>query len=177
MKTDIDNKLQQGDAPEGLEAAVSPVVDNGSTCGFSKLSKEQWTDIERELSGVYGRVELLCDGYKVNAVIKQKTALKFVITVYVDGVIKGEWFRGEAEEAKKFHCATKYYAYKAAARAEAKTKLKSKRLHASLKDHYKHVAEASTTFWFPYWTSPKAFCRHLRKTCQSISIVKIGYGN
>lgn len=141
------------------------------------LTKEQWSSVERELSGVFGSVELLCDGYKVNAVIQQKTALKFVITVYVNDVIKGEWFKGEAEEAKKFHNAKKHYLYKAAVRAEAKIKLNSKRLHASFKDHYKHVAESAFTGWYSYWTNPKAFCSHIRKTCQSIELVKIGYGN
>lgn len=140
-------------------------------------TKEQWLEIEKQLSGWYGQVELLCDGYKVVAVVERKSALKYVVVVYVNGFIKGEWFKGEAEEAKKFHCPKKHYLYKPSARNEAKLKLKSRRLHASMKDFYKNVTESATTLWYPYWTDPKAFCRQLRKTCTSIEVVKIGFGS
>lgn len=140
------------------------------------LTKEQWQEIEIQLSGSFGRVELLCDGYKVNAEVHRRSALKYVVVVFVNGICKGEWMKDEAEESKKFYCAKKHYLYKPAARQEAKQKLKSRRLHASIKDFYKSVAEAATVIWLPYWTDPKAFCRQLRKTCTSIEVVKIGYG-
>ena len=138
-------------------------------------TKEQWQQVEKELSYPYGQVELLCDGYKLNAVVKQESALKFTICIYVNGFMEGKWVSGGHEESTKFCCAKTRFLYKAAHRAEAKKKLAKRGLDQWFKDHYKKVIEASNTSYLPYWTSPAAFCRHIRKTCTSIELVKVGF--
>jgi hypothetical protein len=142
---------------------------------MTMLSKEDWQKIETQLSHSFGEVKLMCDGYEITAQVQRKTALKYVVVVYVNGQINGEWMKGEAEEAKKFHRAQKHFLYKPKARALAREKLKSRRIHPSLKDHFKHVVEASTMLWYGYWPEPAAFCRQLRKTCTSIEIIKLGF--
>lgn len=138
-------------------------------------TKEQWAEIEKQLSGYFGRVELRCDGYQVVASIAPVAKLRQGIVVYVDGWIKGEWIKGEAEEAKKFHREMKRFLYPASKREEAKKKLKSRYLHATLRNWYAGVAEGSVSTWAPYWTSAKAFTRHLRKTCTDIEVVSLDY--
>lgn len=140
------------------------------------ISKEQWAEIEKHLSGVFGRVELLCDGYKITAEI-QKNKMKLVVSVYVDGVIKGEWIfnKGDSEIPRKFHQEIKRFAFSAKYRAHliksSKSKLYTKEMRA------KDAADAvrTSSHWWPHWPNAKAFCRHIRKTCTSIEIVKIGY--
>lgn len=138
------------------------------------ITKEQWAEIERELSGLFGRVELLCDGYKVVANIATIAALRQGIVVYVDGFVRGEWMKGEAEEARKFHREMKRYLYPAKVRALAAKKAKNRQLPADLRKIFQRHATESFSTWAPYWTNAKAFTRHLRKTCADISVVKIG---
>jgi hypothetical protein len=138
-------------------------------------TKEQWAEIEKSLSGYFGRVELRCDGYNVIASIERVAHLKEGIVVYVNGCWKGEWYDGKADEARKFHREMRRFLYPARQREEARKKLKSRRLHASLRDWYTGVAERSISTWAPYWTNAKAFTRHLRKTCADIELVSIGH--
>lgn len=139
------------------------------------ISKEQWVEIEKQLSGSWGRVELICDGYGVDAVISRIAPLKLRITVFVDGVIKGEWLNDESDIPKKFHQEKKRFLSKPDMRKwyikNSKSKLWSKEERAE----YAAKAKKTMSFWYPYWTNAKAFCRHIRKTCTSIEIVKIGY--
>ena len=126
---------------------------------------------------MYGVVKLRCDGYEVTAEIKTVAKFRQAIVVYVNGWIKGEWMKGEAEEAKKFHRPMRRYLYSKQQRDEARKHAKSRRTPASLREHWKGKSEASITTWAPYWTNAKEFCRHIRKTCADIDVVKIGYGS
>lgn len=53
----------------------------------------------------------------------------------------------------------------------------SKSRHWPKEERAEYAAKAKETWstWMPYWSNAKAFCRHIRKTCASIEIVKIGY--
>ncbi|MDZ4127269.1 MAG: hypothetical protein U1E02_24350 [Hydrogenophaga sp.] len=66
------------------------------------MTKEDWAQAELELSKPWGRVELLIDGYTVSLVVGRMKPLKYCIAVYVNGFMKGEWVKGECEEAKRF---------------------------------------------------------------------------
>lgn len=139
------------------------------------ITKDQWAEIEQQLSGFFGRVELLCDGYKINAEVKGIAPMRQGIVVYVNGYVRGEWMKGEAEEARKFHREMKRYLFPAKARAEAAKKAKNRRFPADLREMFQRHATASVSTWAPYWTNAKAFTRHLRKTCTDISVEKIGH--
>jgi hypothetical protein len=141
------------------------------------ISKEQWAEIEQQLSTVMGRVELVCDGYKINAAIVNVSPLKLGIAVYVDGVTLGKWIFNEekSEIPLKFHQEKKRHCFSAKYRAlllkQSKSTVFTKEERAGA------LADATKTssHWLPYWTNAKAFCRHIRKTCTTIEIVKIGY--
>ena len=139
------------------------------------ITKEQWVEVERQLSGPIGRCELSCDGYEVVARVATIAALQLGIVVYVNGWVRGEWMKGEAEEARKFHREMKRYIWSARLRTEAAKKAKGRHLPADLRKVYQDRVTASVSTWAPYWTNAKAFTRHLRKTCADISVVKIGY--
>lgn len=140
-----------------------------------KLTKEQWQQIEQQLSGLFGQVKLKADGYNLTLQVQGYKARRQCIVVFVDGVSKGEWHRGEAPEAKKFCREARRWLYPAKYRVEAKVKLKQRRLDPFLRSHYEHVAESFLALWAPYWFEPKSLTRHLRKTCADIEIVGLGY--
>jgi hypothetical protein len=139
------------------------------------VSKEQWKEVEKQLSGIFGSVVLRCDGYEVLASVEGIGTLRQGIAVYVNGWIKGEWMGGEAEEARKFHRAMKRYLYSEKQRDEARKKAKSRRLPAEIRNWYEGVATRSVSTWAPYWTNAQAFTRHLRKMCADIQVVRIGH--
>lgn len=79
---------------------------------MSQPTKEQWIEIEGQLNSQFTTTYLDCDGYLIAAqLVRDKNNL--VIRVYVDGVIKGEWFQYvEAiddfkQEPKRFYCLKK----------------------------------------------------------------------
>ncbi len=139
------------------------------------VTKDQWAEIEQQLSGFFGRVELLCDGYKINADVKSIAFMRQGIVVYVNGYVRGEWMKGEAEEARKFHREMKRFLYSAKRRERAQAEAKKRHLSAEMRKWFQETATASISTWAPYWTSAKALTRHLRKTCTDITVVKIGY--
>lgn len=137
------------------------------------LTKEQWEQIELHLSSSFGHVELMADGYQLALVVAPYKALRNCIAVYVNGVSRGEWYKGEAPEAKKFCRVSKHWLYPAKKREEAAKALKKRRLDPYLKDFYTSVAEKFFTHWEPFWFSPAALTRHLRKTCTDVEIVRM----
>lgn len=138
------------------------------------ITKEEWVEVERQLSGSFGRVVLCCNGYEITAAVESVALLRQGIVIYVNGVIRSEWIGG-AKEARMFHREMKRYLWSARLRAEAAKKAKSRRLPADLRKIYQDRATTSVSIWAPYWTNAKAFTRHLRKTCTDTSVVKIGY--
>lgn len=139
------------------------------------ITREQWAAVEKELSGLFGKVELLCDGYKVAAQIRTVAKLRQGIVVYVNGALKGEWMKGEAEEARKFLREQKRYVLPAKTRDEYQKMAKSRRYSAEFRQRHAKAATARISIWMPYWTNAQSFCRHLRKTCTDLAVVKIGY--
>jgi len=140
------------------------------------ISKEQWADIEDQLIGPMGRVKLICDGYKINAVIEHNK-MKLVVSVYVDGCIKGEWiFNKEASDIPlKFHQEKKSFVFTEKYRALLTKQAKSRFFSKEEREKAAADAKKVNSHWWPHWPNAKSFCRHIRKTCTSIDIVKIGY--
>lgn len=139
------------------------------------LTKEQWKQIETALSFDFGRAELRCDGFLVHADVQYAGPLKQVIRVYVDGVIKGAWYRGENDEPKKFWREQKQYLYRKNQRDAWLKESKRRRFSPEHRQWCAANAEASISTWTPEWNTPSSFCRHLRKTCTSMEIVKLGW--
>jgi hypothetical protein len=142
--------------------------------GALMLTKDQWRSIETALSFQFGLAKLRCDGYDVSAQVHYFGPLRQKITVYVNGVIEGKWYRGETEEPKKFWRPSKRHLH---AKAQREAYLKESRrrgMSAGLKKWYEEAARASITTWSSEWSTPASFCRNLRKTCTDVQIVKLG---
>lgn len=141
------------------------------------ITKEQWQGIETQLSGDFGRVKLRADGYEIAASIERLKPLKFCIAVYVDGYIKGEWMNGKDDRDLKFYHEKRGFVFSVKSRNDAKKKLLDRRLDKRIRAFYQNMVEGCYSVWEPYWTNPAAFCRHIRKSCTSIELIKIGYGD
>ncbi|KIO49614.1 hypothetical protein [Nitrosospira sp. NpAV] len=141
------------------------------------ITKEQWKEVELSLSYSFGQVKLRCDGYEITAQVRAGIApLRSYIYVYVDGYIRGEWLKGGHEIPLKFHRKKSLFVHSAKLRAEAKEALKKRRLDKGLRDFYQSAFK-SILVWEPSWTTPMSFIRHIRKSCTSIELIKMGYGD
>lgn len=66
------------------------------------MDKADWNKVREELSVLFGKVELECDGYKVVLFKECYSENKLCISVYIDGQIKGKWLTDDCEERRRF---------------------------------------------------------------------------
>lgn len=67
------------------------------------MTDEQWKQVEKNISGIYFSIHLKIDGYDITLQPVKNGNLKFMIAVYVNGYIKGEWIINDCEIRKKFY--------------------------------------------------------------------------
>ena len=135
------------------------------------LSKEQWKEIESALDHSFGRVKLKCDGYDITAVV-ETSKMKLHVMIYIDGRFEGKWLDGEDERCIKFCQCKKRRVLRGEVRKKAIVNSANKRLGKEMRAMFKRHLEDSIVWWTPFWTSPKAFCRHIRKTCTQIELIE-----
>lgn len=135
------------------------------------LSKEQWMAIEKFLSVPFGHVTLKCDGYEITAQVQQ-SKMTLLVMVYVDGQFKGSWLDGKDERCIKFYRCEKQLVLRGKMRKSVMAASTKKQLGKEMKAMFKRHLEDFIVHWTPYWTSPKAFCAHIRKTCTQIELIE-----
>lgn len=132
------------------------------------MTEADWKNVEEELSFPFGRVKLLIDGYTVDVVVSQEkeNSLKFVLAVYVNGSIKGEWLMNDCEIRRKFYCKhTRSF-------ISAKDK-KSPAFKRMKKADREEIIKSSQYDWYaPYFTSVRAFKSHITKNNDSIELIE-----
>ena len=57
----------------------------------SLITKEQWAAIEKEMSGGWVSIRFRYKGHEIGVSRERKSESTTVLTVYIDGVIKGAW--------------------------------------------------------------------------------------
>lgn len=136
------------------------------------LSKAQWMAIEEFLSIPFGHAKLKCDGFEITAQVRPLKGMRLVVAVFVNGHMKGAWLDGKDERCIKFYQKKTKHLLKADERKQALANSKNRYVNKVDRAFFKHHAEAMYEYWLPYWTSPRTFCRHIQKTCQSIEFIE-----
>ena len=67
------------------------------------MTKEEWKQAEEKLNSAFGRVDLLVDGYAITIQKEPCDKMRFGLTVYVDGYVKGKWVVQDCEIRRKFY--------------------------------------------------------------------------
>lgn len=65
------------------------------------ITKEQWQVVEESLAYPFGNVKLKCDSFEVSAQVRPLKGMKLVVSVFVDGHMKGAWLDGKDERCIK----------------------------------------------------------------------------
>jgi hypothetical protein len=131
---------------------------------MSKLTKEQWKEIEKKLSGRFGSVELMIDGYKVALQIEQLKR-RLVICVYVNGLM---CFKEDAEYLeirRRFWFVRKRFINSAKWRKRVASLSKATRKLLGNDDANKTIEQL-----LPWFNSFKALKAHLIKNNESIEL-------
>ncbi|MDO8180177.1 MAG: hypothetical protein Q7T62_18165 [Undibacterium sp.] len=135
------------------------------------ITKEQWTQVETELSGSWGHVEMLIDGFKVTLQIERIKSLKYTIVTYVNGQWCGKWTREDSDEGKRFFCPKASFLLTAKCRADLIKIWGGKRCPKAKLDEL----NKKYTTRLPHWNNVKSMRRHFEKNNQSLELVSIGY--
>ncbi|SFK92800.1 hypothetical protein SAMN05216302_102146 [Nitrosomonas aestuarii] len=135
------------------------------------FSKEQWLDLEDELSRPFGRVKLKCDGYEITAAV-ERTKMKLVVSIYINGFMKGKWLLDQdCDESRKFLRRVRKYLVNGKKRTELLIKSRKRGAHKEMREFYQGLLDRHSFYVLPYWPNPKAFFRHIRKTCAEIELM------
>jgi len=132
------------------------------------LSKDQREAIERELSHSYGRVILKADGHQLQLRVERWKALRYVVMVYVDGWLRGEWWKEGSEVGAKFWNRRTHQLFKKR-ELDAWRKAFGKRAAAERQQRGVWVNHE------PFFPSARACLASLQRTCDAIEVVSVGY--
>jgi hypothetical protein len=132
------------------------------------LSKEQRAEIEKQLNWPWGQVELTIDGHAVLLQVQRYTALRYVVTVYVDGKIRGEDRKSDSPIGAKFF------------RPETVTGVSKKQFASyqklwGIRAARELKAKYTSVIHMPYFRSARGFLTHVQRTCDRIEVVSIGH--
>lgn len=131
-----------------------------------KLTKEQKDTLIADLTSPWGRVHLICDGYRIALVVEQAKPLVFRIVTYINGQWGGEWSLGSKEFPEQ-----KFLNKKTRLACTPSFKAKMEKIfgkRAVAKDPYYNKTFVTYDI---SWPSGKAAINHLCRVCESVEIV------
>lgn len=130
----------------------------------SQPTKEQWEAITEKLFSFYNTVDLMIDGYKVQLTLVRISTFNNAVSIYVNGVFKGEWFlnRDEVcEELRRFFPCVEVNRWPVTLTKDM-VKILGKR-EAKKKGYFDKAKKYST-----HWTSFRSMKSHLTKNNTNI---------
>lgn len=134
------------------------------------MTKEEWAQVERALSGTYGMARIKADEFVVTFYRQLISKNRLAIVTYVDGQMRGEWINAEnahpeqrcLRPASRFMCSPKQ-------RAELK-KLR-KGLRKSLGPAFD--PDRKWHYFDLGWPNVTAIRRHYQKTFKAIELQQV----
>lgn len=137
-------------------------------CKPPLLTKDQRAEIERELSTPFGTVKLTADGHELTLRVVPVKPLKYAVSVYVDGWLRGEWWKAESDIGAKFWCRRVRNCFPQKEQLAFRKAL-GKRAGEKMIERGTYVRHE------PFFVTARACLASLQRTCASIEVVSIGY--
>lgn len=134
---------------------------------MTKLKQDDMKAITTELASPWGCVGLVCDGYRVTVAVVRTGALRFGLTVYINGRQTGKQLVEDCEERRRFLRPCEQYLYSPAERKNL-VKIGGKRFAKQM------GAEKRFTFYSHNWLSVRTMLRHFTANNASVELVEIG---
>ncbi len=128
------------------------------------MTKEDWEYAEKELSGIFGRVDFTIDGYNVTVSCKLEKTRHFVLMVYIDGKFEWKWAQKDCDIRRRF-CSRHTKCC-----LDQKQKSRLKREKKAFREEVKK--RMTYEYFLPYWNSFRMMKAHFIKNNTSIKLVK-----
>lgn len=131
-----------------------------------ELSKAQKEKIIGDLSQLFGRATLRCDGYEITLQVERFKGFKYRVMTYVNGTFEGKWIHSDSKAPESRYL-------RALVRP---TITKAFRLKLEKAIGKRAVAKeprynGTYTMYLPDWSSGRAAINHLCKVSESIELI------
>lgn len=128
------------------------------------MTVQDWEYAEKELSGIFGRVDFIIDDYKVTVSCRLEKTRHYVLAVFIDGKFDLKWAMDDCDIRRRF-CSRH-------TRCSLNQKQRN-RLKRERKAFREEVRKRMTYEYFlPYWNSFRSMKSHFIKNNTSIELVK-----
>lgn len=128
------------------------------------MTKEDWEYVEKELSGIFGKVDFIIDNYNVTIACEQEKTRHYVLMVYIDGKFDLKWAMEDCDIRRRF-CSRH-------TRCSLNQKQRN-RLRRERKAFREEVKKRlSYEYFLPYWNSFRTMKTHFVKNNTSIELVR-----
>lgn len=131
------------------------------------MTKEDWAEAQAKTLCMFGRCELLVDGYHITLRMEPKTMYKNEIALYIDGKFEWKWCTEDCEIRRRFCRPVIGSAIRTQKQRDMLKKL-TKKDQAAAKERMRF------TYYLPYWNSFTALKRHFIANNHSLALVKDG---
>lgn len=136
------------------------------------MTREEWQRVEKALSGIYGKAELMVDGNNISFVRELVSNNKLGIVAYVNGRWEAKWFSARTEyPEQRFLRREERFLHKPKLRAEIKKHVKryGRRFlkEINLDPDQKYVR------FSPIWPNVTAIRRYYEKNFASIELIEV----
>jgi hypothetical protein len=130
------------------------------------MTAEEWKNAEKALSTIFGSVKMMADGYEISVHYSYDKPGKYVLMVYVNGYVKGEWIVKDCEIRRKFYSCRKKSLIS-----------KTKFIKECGKRAYDRCVKENPdmlyyTYYTPYFDSFRTLKSHFIKNNQSIELIE-----
>lgn len=128
------------------------------------MIKEDWEFVEKELSGIFGRVDLIVDNYNVTIACRLERTRHYALMVYIDGKFDLKWAQEDCDIRRRF-CSRHTKCY-----LDQKQRNRLKRERKAFREEVKK--RMTFEYFLPYWNSFRRMKAHFIKNNTSIELVK-----
>ncbi|VVE67849.1 hypothetical protein PAN31117_02789 [Pandoraea anapnoica] len=130
------------------------------------LSKEQRAELEEELTMPYGRVDLMCDGFKVTLSVQLWKRLVYRVFTYVNGEYSYRWAWNESPLPEQ-----KFLRKSVRKVCSAKTRRAAEKACGKRYVKKDPFYSGTVTYFMPDWPNGRSAINHLCKVCESVEVV------
>lgn len=136
------------------------------------MTREEWQQVEKALSGIYGNAKLTVDGHAICFNRELISNNKLGIVTYVNGRWEAKWFSSKAEyPEQRFLKREEHYSHKPKLRAELNKH--KKRYGAKFLKENGIDPDHKYVLFTPIWPNVTAIRRHYEKNFSSIELVEV----
>lgn len=134
---------------------------NKTTASTAVITKEQWQQIEAELSGHFVSVKFNYQGHKIGVTRERKNESTTLLVVYINGEILGKWFTCPEDSPKIL---PEVWCKRSRSRYEPKFIADIEKIYGKRRAKKEYPDLHSRREWFePFFSKSSVLCRQFKK--------------